>query len=143
VRSAHRSDADLHVSPVTTMKLQRTTLVIAGILVGCSGGLTQVCTLIGCSGALTISVNPVASGPYHIEVVSVTDGQRSYDCADPSGNCTAAKFADYTPDELIVTITNGNGSKQYNIAPAYTNTYANGPNCGATCRSATVSVALP
>ena len=117
--------------------------VAAILLTACSVGVTQICTDVGCPGALTVVFASAPSGPYTIELLSVTHGQRKYECADALGKCPVAKFDEYTPDRLVITISSAKGSRQLNVLPEYQNRYANGPNCGVTCRSATVSVPAP
>lgn len=117
---------------------------LVAALVGVAGCslIVDGCTLIGCEGKLTIAFDTPPAIAFHIEAVSVTNGLRAVDCPDIT-KCTTVDLAGYTPDRLIVTVTTARGSREFNLAPTYQNTYANGPHCGVTCRSATVTVALP
>jgi len=121
--------------------LRRSALVVVAVLAGCKA-ITVGCTLIGCEGALTIAFTTPPTGPYHVEVLSVELGAREYDCA-AGASCMSVVLAGYTPDRLVLTISDARGSRQYNVAPDYASRYANGPHCGVTCRSATVTVAMP
>lgn len=126
---------------MTRLSLRTVCLVVAAG-VACSSSIVTVCTLLGCIGNLTIAFDAPPTLPYHIEALSVTQGTRTFDCTDPT-KCTTASLGDFTPDKLVITITTSNGSRSYNLTPDYQKTYANGPNCGVTCRSATLRLALP
>jgi hypothetical protein len=100
------------------------------------------CSLVGCIGYLTVAFDAAPAVAYHIEAVSGILGTRDFDCADPA-KCGTASFANYTPDQVTITVTTARGSRQYNLTPAYQNMYFDGRECGAACRNATVTVSLP
>lgn len=120
--------------------LRAAVATLAGVA-GCSL-IVDGCTLIGCEGKLTIAFDTPPATVFHLEAISVTSGQRTFDCTDVT-KCTSVDLSGYTPDRFIITVTTARGTRQFNFAPDYQNTYANGPHCGVTCRSATVRVALP
>ncbi len=114
--------------------------VVLSTTSGCSGG---DCTLIGCLGVLAIAFDVSPSGPYQLELLSTEFGKRTFNCTDAAGNCAPPRFEEYTPDLLVATMTTGTGTRQMSIAPVYSNSYPNGPRCGVTCRSATVTLRVP
>jgi hypothetical protein len=116
----------------------------AGIpLVLLTGGVAcnTVCSLVGCVNFLTVTFDTPPAVAYHVEAVSGSLGVRDFDCADPA-KCGTASFANYTPDQVSITVTTARGSRQYNLTPAYQNTHVDG-GCGVPCRNATVTLSLP
>ena len=118
-------------------------LVCVVLLLACGGvGIERACTLIGCLGFLRVDFDTAPSVPFHVTALSVSYGEADFDCADVS-TCGPVVFENYTPDQLILTVSTAAGNRQFNLTPAYTPVYANGPDCGVTCRKATITAGMP
>lgn len=117
---------------------------LALVCLVCAGcvSINEACTLLGCSSVLTVQFSSPPTTAYHLEALSVENGEIEFDCPDPS-TCPVAELRDYAPDKLVLTVSTARGSAQYNLAPQYTPQYPNGKRCGAACRTGTVTVALP
>jgi hypothetical protein len=113
------------------------------LLAGCNGIIDGTCTLIGCESGLLVQLAQTPTGPYRIEVFSFAGGPHYvFECANP-GSCEPARFTDYTPASVTIRVTTSAGTREETAQPAYAESQPNGPNCGPTCRQATVTVALP
>jgi hypothetical protein len=124
------------------MTFSRPALAAAGLLLGCAVPTASGCTLLGCTGTLTVTFDAPPATAYHIRALSVSDGSRDVDCPDPA-KCPTVSLSGYTPDKIVLIVSTAAGSREFNLAPQYVNRYANGPHCGVTCRSATITVSLP
>lgn len=117
----------------------------AVVLATACNSLTQACTLIGCVSGLLIAFDAPPTVPYHLEVSSgrpASSAKYVFDCATP-GQCASPLFPDYLPETAIITVTTAAGTKTVEQTPAYITRQPNGPSCGPTCRSATVTISLP
>lgn len=122
----------------------RLVIVLAGaMLVGCSEVYPRVCTQIGCGAGLTVLFSTVPVGDVHVE--ALPEGEttpRTFDCTG-SACSPGARFLDFSPDHVVVTVTTDAGSKQFDLRPQYQTSRPNGPRCEPVCRSAQVTVTLP
>jgi hypothetical protein len=114
-------------------------LVLAALL-ACNQGPIN-CTLIGCGNSLTV----VLSGaPIQAQVTIVATGSdgstKTRSCVAADGYCSVS--FDFSPPTVTLQVSYDAQTTTRTIQPAYTINQPNGPRCGPTCRSATVSVAL-
>jgi len=119
-------------------------LVLAGAsLIGCSN-LTGACTLIGCDNHLRIAFETPPSGAVRVEALEEgATSPRVVECASASACPFGATFQDFTPAHVIITVITDQGSKQFDLRPAYEQIRPNGRNCGPVCTQARVVVSLP
>jgi hypothetical protein len=119
-------------------------LALAGAsLIGCSDILPRACTLIGCDHQLLVAFETPPSGAVRVEALE--DGATSprvIEC--PVGSCSfGARFTDFTPAHVVITVITDQGSKQFDLQPEYEQVRPNGRDCPPECTQARVVVSLP
>lgn len=107
------------------------------------------CTEIGCSNQVAIQLATPMSLPYDIEVeangvtwtgtCTATGIETDEEKGDTVLYCTADDLTlSITPEELRVSVTSGEETRELTATPEYVTTQPNGPQCEPTCRQAQV-----
>jgi hypothetical protein len=117
---------------------------LAGLaLSGCasSTNASRVCKLESCEAGLSIDVRGDRGGDINVRI-NAADGQsKTFDCDAEAPSCSSF-FADYTPENVSVTIT----KKESNIIKSYQVTYhnerPNGDDCPPVCKQGHIDVML-
>ena len=113
------------------------------MLLGCSELYPVTCTEIGCAGGLTVLFATTPQGDVHVEALAEGETTpRTFDCTG-SGCSAGARFLNFSPAHVVVTVTTDAGSQQFDLRPQYQTSRPNGPRCEPVCRSAQITVTLP
>ena len=109
-------------------------------LTSCDDVIGHECTLIGCLNGLHVEIQGLPDTHYEV-VVSEPDGEsRVGSCvASPSGSCWVW-FDDFYPSEVTINVTGADQTVSVTLQPAYQESQPNGPDCGPTCREATIEI---
>jgi hypothetical protein len=111
------------------------------LVAGCDVlGLYQSCTLIGCANGLTVQLQGSVPTEFTIRA---TAGSvvREQQCNE--ARCRESVFfEEFRPDTVTIEIIAATGSNSRQFTPSYKGVYPNGPDCGETCRQATVTFSL-
>ncbi len=125
---------------------QTAVVIIALLALGaCELLVPRACTLIGCAPGLTVTLSPVPSGAYSVELIVPGDvTPRVLNCPDPS-HCAAGVmvFNNVSAETVTVVVSSGANEFRRVVQPTYTTSRPNGPGCDPVCRQGAVTVVLP
>src|SRR5207237_4896293 len=112
-------------------------------LAGCGA---RTCTDIGCAyNGLSVDVVATTFTPadtFRVEVTDLSRGTHLVKDCTRWADCQSIEFASFWPSHVRVQISSSVGTVTQDATPNYSESYPNGPDCGA-CRRATVAIALP
>jgi hypothetical protein len=100
----------------------------------------QVCTLIGCDSGLAVTIQPVPSGAYRVEVAAAGQTEQSVQCT--AGAPCDLFFRDFTPERATVRVIVAGDTTTATVTPTYQTLQPNGPACPPTCRRGSATVRL-
>ncbi len=124
------------------MKSLALVVAIAAGTAGCAtAGAPEVCTLVGCEAGLAIDVRGDRGGDITVKLVAADGQLRTFECEAEANGCNAF-FADYTPENVTVTVTKKEGNVVRSYGVTYRNTYPNGERCPPVCRQGHVDITL-
>jgi hypothetical protein len=109
---------------------------------GCaSANAPRACTLVGCEPGLSVEVHGDRGGDINVRISAAVGQSKSFDCDAEAPSCTSF-FADYTPENVSVTVT----KKESNVIKSYQVTYhnerPNGDDCPPVCKQGHIDVNL-
>lgn len=120
-----------------------TTIVLGAGVTGCASANNQAgtCGLTSCEPGLSIEVRGDRGGDITVKIVAADGQMRSFECFADASTCTAT-FADYTPENVSVTVTKkeSNVIRSYNLR--YDNVRPNGNDCPPVCKQAHIDLVL-
>lgn len=120
-----------------------TAAIVAVGLTGCAAKRTgpTMCTKIGCEPGLSIDVR----GPRDSDItvkISAADGQlRTFECDSEAPSCSSF-FADYTPENVTVTITKKESNTVRAFQVTYQNERPNGEDCPPVCKQGHIDMTI-
>ncbi len=123
---------------ISPTMIHRAAAALLFAALGCHSA-EQVCTLLPCPNGLTVTVANAPAGQVVVRAtVSGSADARVAECV--GGAVCSAYFSEFTPQSVTLEVTAGGTTRTKTVAPGYTASQPNGPNCG-TCRSGTVAIA--
>ena len=128
----------------TKIRVWRQGILVLGfgfLVVSCSDWTGPDCTMIGCDSGLSIQL----TSPLTEYRMTIQAGPQPFyiDCLDDPSCANGVFIDDFFPVQVSVTVTTGEQEYRLtNAKPEYGDVYANGPRCGVTCRTGTVSVRI-
>lgn len=120
------------------------TLAAFGLLLGCTAD--KACTLIGCNDGLSVTFKGTAPDNFSLKLKA--EGQTELNLSCPGGSsqftCLPGRVLvnNYTPAQVEVTYTAGDKTVTRSFTPSYTTASPNGPDCGPSCKQATVEIEI-
>jgi hypothetical protein len=126
--------------------LKIASLLAVAVTIGLTGCATAkpdggACGLESCEPGLSIDVHGERTSDVNIKIVAADGQTKSFDCDAVSTTCQAF-FADFTPENVSVTVTKkeGNAIHSYNLT--YNNVRPNGSDCPPVCKQAHIDLTL-
>jgi hypothetical protein len=113
-------------------------IVFVAVMAGTSGCATassapRACTLVGCEAGLSIDIRGDRGGDISVKLVAADGQMRSFECDGEARDCSAF-FADYSPENVTVTVMKKESNIVRSVPVSYRNTYPNGEACPPVCR---------
>ena len=117
--------------------------IVAGIgLVACDGITGHECTLIGCFDGLRVEIHGPADAEYEVVASGAEGESQTGGCVASSDGTCWVWFHGFHPSEVTLSVTGADQAVSVTLQPAYEVSQPNGPDCGPTCRLATVEIVL-
>ena len=114
--------------------------LIAVAAVACGNPFeSRACTLIGCTDGLSVFATNSRSDSVTIVVRSATGEVLATIGCRPNAPC-GTQLQNQTPATVTVTTQTSQGSSTVTFTPQYIINQPNGPECGPTCRQATINL---
>jgi hypothetical protein len=126
--------------PVLTRSVLLAGVLAAISLSGCATAKPAgTCGLESCDPGLSITVRGARDSDITVKISSADGQGKSFECDAVSATCEAF-FADYTPENVSVTITKKEGNSVHSYNLTYNNVRPNGTDCPPVCKQAHIDV---
>lgn len=115
----------------------------AAVLLASCNPLAQSCTLIGCENGVTVRFATEPAGAFRVEAWSeLRVAPQVFECA-AAESCPSAFFPGFQGHDVVVRVITAERTRTQEFTGVqYEPQYPNGPDCGAVCEQASVTVQL-